>query len=92
MRATAGGMRVISLRGVVSRIATDLLAPHLSGARQPIGWQAEAVGRLAVPAPAKRKWSAMRAVSCQAVDHQRAPAVTARGYSATRCARDAPAE
>ncbi|MDD2599576.1 MAG: hypothetical protein PHO37_10165 [Kiritimatiellae bacterium] len=52
MRATANNRRAIRLRTLVSRIATDLLAPHLAGTRPPSDWQVEAVGRLAVTAPA----------------------------------------
>ncbi|MDD2601190.1 MAG: hypothetical protein PHO37_18525 [Kiritimatiellae bacterium] len=52
MRATANNRRAIRLRTLVSRIATDLLAPHLAGARQPSERQVEAAGRLAVNATA----------------------------------------
>ncbi|MDD2600225.1 MAG: hypothetical protein PHO37_13525 [Kiritimatiellae bacterium] len=52
----------------VSRIATDLLAPHLAGGRQPIDWQAEAVGQAAVTPPTKRKYSATLVASFVPLD------------------------
>lgn len=38
MRATVNNRRAIRLRTLVSRTATDLLASHLAGARQPGRW------------------------------------------------------
>ncbi|MDD2599595.1 MAG: hypothetical protein PHO37_10260 [Kiritimatiellae bacterium] len=56
----------------------------LPGTRQPSDYQVEAVGRLAVTAPAKRKSYASRTETLDNWPQKHHPAVTARGYSAAQ--------